>query len=58
MLGRADVVIARGNPLTDVHALGDPANILLVMKDGVAYKDVEGLVARPSVPAPAAPITL
>ncbi|MCX4678813.1 amidohydrolase family protein [Streptomyces sp. NBC_01433] len=42
---RADVVIARGNPLTDIHALGRPENILLVMKDGVAYKDVDGLAA-------------
>ncbi|MFD8687381.1 amidohydrolase family protein [Streptomyces sp. NPDC059651] len=42
---RADVVIARGNPLDDIRTLGDPANILLVMKDGVAYKDVEGLAA-------------
>lgn len=40
---RADVVIARGNPLDDIRALGDPENILLVMKDGVAYKDVDGL---------------
>ncbi|MFB6776159.1 hypothetical protein ACFCX0_01705 [Streptomyces sp. NPDC056352] len=58
MLGRPDVVIARGNPLTDIHALGDPANILLVMTDGVAYKDLDGLVARPSVPVSAAPIAL
>lgn len=40
---RADVVIARGNPLDDIRALGDPGNVLLVMKDGVAYKDVDGL---------------
>lgn len=55
---RADVVIARGNPLTDIHALGDPANILLVMKDGVAYKDLDGLAARSSVPVSVSPITL
>ncbi|MFI6862843.1 amidohydrolase family protein [Streptomyces sp. NPDC050421] len=52
---RADVVITRGNPLDDIRALGDPATILLVMKDGVAYKDVDGLVAttgaEPSRPA-------
>ncbi|MEU6017990.1 amidohydrolase family protein [Streptomyces sp. NPDC047515] len=41
----ADVVVARGNPLTDIRALGRPENILLVMKDGVAYKDVDGLAA-------------
>ncbi|MFD9426168.1 MULTISPECIES: amidohydrolase family protein [unclassified Streptomyces] len=42
---RADVVIARGNPLTDIHALGRPESILLVMQDGVAYEDVDGLAA-------------
>ncbi|MCX4774302.1 amidohydrolase family protein [Streptomyces sp. NBC_01260] len=42
---RADVVIARGNPLDDIHALGDPGNILVVMKDGVVYKDADGLAA-------------
>ncbi|WNI33450.1 amidohydrolase family protein [Streptomyces sp. ITFR-6] len=40
---RADVVIARGNPLDDIRALGDPANVLVVMKDGVVYKDPDGL---------------
>ncbi|MGX1883011.1 amidohydrolase family protein [Streptomyces sp. NPDC055287] len=42
---RADVVVARGNPLTDIAALGTPANILLVMKDGVTFKDLDGLTA-------------
>ncbi|WP_329542572.1 amidohydrolase family protein [Streptomyces sp. NBC_01358] len=54
---RADVVIARGNPLDGIRALGDPANILVVMKDGVAYKDVEGLTARTD-PAPSRPTAL
>ncbi|MDH6195132.1 imidazolonepropionase-like amidohydrolase [Mycobacterium frederiksbergense] len=30
----ADLVVVRGNPLDDVDTLGDPANILLVTKDG------------------------
>lgn len=37
---RADIVVARGNPLTGIAALVEPANILLVMKDGVTYKDL------------------
>ncbi len=48
----ADAVIARGNPLDDIRALGDPANILLVMRDGVAYEDVEGLAARAGAEPP------
>jgi imidazolonepropionase-like amidohydrolase len=35
---RADVVIARGNPLADITLLGDPTNIVRVVKDGVTYK--------------------
>lgn len=31
---KADVVVARGNPVDDIDALGDPENILLVIKDG------------------------
>ncbi|MEV8309564.1 amidohydrolase family protein [Streptomyces flavidovirens] len=42
---RADVVVARGNPLAGITALGEPANIRLVMKDGVAFKDLDGLLA-------------
>ncbi|MFJ2957434.1 amidohydrolase family protein [Streptomyces sp. NPDC087270] len=42
---RADIVIARGNPLEDIGSLGDPANVLLVMKDGVTYKDTDTLTA-------------
>ncbi|OEJ28103.1 hypothetical protein AR457_30150 [Streptomyces agglomeratus] len=40
---RADVVVARGNPLTDIASLGEPANIRLVMKDGVVCKNLDGL---------------
>ncbi|MFH8732399.1 amidohydrolase family protein [Streptomyces sp. NPDC017964] len=42
---RADLVIARGNPLTDIASLGKPENVLLVAKDGVPYKDTDGLAA-------------
>lgn len=30
----ADLVVVKGNPLDDIDAVGDPANILLVVKDG------------------------
>lgn len=30
----ADLVVVRGNPLDDIESVGDPANILLVVKDG------------------------
>ncbi|WP_018599610.1 amidohydrolase family protein [Mycobacterium sp. 155] len=30
----ADLVVVRGNPLDDIDIVGDPANILLVVKDG------------------------
>jgi imidazolonepropionase-like amidohydrolase len=30
----ADVVVVRGNPLDDIESLGDPENILLVIKGG------------------------
>lgn len=30
----ADLVVVRGNPLADIDSVGDPANILLVVKDG------------------------
>lgn len=42
---RADLVIARGNPLQDIGSLSKPENILLVMKDGIAYKDTDALTA-------------
>jgi imidazolonepropionase-like amidohydrolase len=32
----ADLVVVRGNPLDDIDVIGDPANILLVVKDGRA----------------------
>ncbi|WP_171171966.1 amidohydrolase family protein [Streptomyces sp. I05A-00742] len=42
---RADVVVARCNPLTDIKALATSENIRLVMKDGIAYKDLDGRAA-------------
>jgi len=39
---QADLVIARGNPLTDIHSLGDPDNVLLVLKGGHVAKDRAG----------------
>jgi imidazolonepropionase-like amidohydrolase len=30
----ADLVVVRGNPLDDIKSLGDPANVLLVVKEG------------------------
>jgi imidazolonepropionase-like amidohydrolase len=42
---RADIVIARGNPLQDITVLSDPENILAVVKDGRICKDTEGFVA-------------
>jgi imidazolonepropionase-like amidohydrolase len=35
---RADAIVVRGDPLADPQLLADPANILAVFKDGVAYK--------------------
>jgi imidazolonepropionase-like amidohydrolase len=35
----ADVVISRVNPLNSIGGLGDPNNIVMVMKDGVIYKN-------------------
>jgi imidazolonepropionase-like amidohydrolase len=36
----ADVVVAGVDPLTDVHALGDPANVVFVVQDGRVVKDL------------------
>lgn len=41
---RADVVVADGDPLTDIHALADPDRVVMVVKDGRVYKDTLGLV--------------
>jgi imidazolonepropionase-like amidohydrolase len=35
----ADMVVTRDDPVANVHTLADPANIALVLKDGVVMKD-------------------
>ncbi|MFE2636078.1 amidohydrolase family protein [Streptomyces scopuliridis] len=35
----ADLVVCDGDPLTDIGVLGDPANIVCVIQDGVVRKD-------------------
>ncbi|WP_406101845.1 amidohydrolase family protein [Streptomyces sp. NBC_01003] len=39
----ADLVLCEGDPLTDIGILGDPANIVCVVQDGVVRKDLLGL---------------
>lgn len=34
----ADVVISKTDPLTDIHSLGNPENIIMVMKEGRIFK--------------------
>lgn len=41
----ADLVVARGNPLADLDALGDAANVLLVVKGGAIVSDRGGFTA-------------
>lgn len=36
----ADVVISKTNPLNDIKSLGNPENIVLVMKEGQVLKDI------------------
>jgi len=36
----ADVVICATNPLRDINSLGNPDNILVVMKEGKIFKDI------------------
>ena len=40
----ADVVVVRGDPLSDIDAVGKPENILLVIKDGAVAVDRGGFV--------------
>lgn len=40
----ADLVVVRGDPLADVEALADPANILLVLKEGRTAIDRGGFM--------------
>ncbi|MFJ7945032.1 amidohydrolase family protein [Streptomyces sp. NPDC096354] len=39
----ADLVLCEGDPLTAIGILGDPANIVCVVQDGVVRKDLLGL---------------
>lgn len=41
---RADVVVADGDPLTDISALANPDRVIMVIKDGQVHKDTRGLV--------------
>jgi imidazolonepropionase-like amidohydrolase len=41
---RADIVIAKGDPLEDITVLSDPENVVVVVKDGHVYKDTDGLL--------------
>jgi imidazolonepropionase-like amidohydrolase len=50
----ADLVVVRGNPLDDIDALGEPDNILLVLKEGETAIDRGGFFSVGSE-APAAP---
>ncbi|MER7794816.1 amidohydrolase family protein [Streptomyces sp. NPDC097640] len=47
----ADLVICEGDPLTDIGVLGDPANIVCVVQDGIVRKDLP-LLAAPTVRRP------
>lgn len=39
----ADVVLSKTNPLDDIKSLGNPENIVLVMKEGDIVKDIRNL---------------
>jgi imidazolonepropionase-like amidohydrolase len=41
----ADIVVSKADPLTDIHVLENPDNIILVMKDGVIVKDLRSKAA-------------
>ena len=42
----ADLVVVKGDPLADIDRLGDPANILLVVKDGRTVGNRGGFAIR------------
>src|SRR3954451_3507243 len=51
----ADLLLCDGDPLTDIGVLGDPANIVCVVQDGVVRKDLLPTAPtgrRPSCPPP------
>jgi imidazolonepropionase-like amidohydrolase len=39
----ADLILSDGDPLADIGVLGDPANIVCVVQDGIVRKDLLGL---------------
>jgi imidazolonepropionase-like amidohydrolase len=39
---KADVIVVRGNPLSDIRVLLDPSNIILVVKEGATVKSLVG----------------
>lgn len=43
----ADLVVVRGDPLADVESLGDPENVLLVLKGGVVASNRGGFALAP-----------
>jgi imidazolonepropionase-like amidohydrolase len=44
----ADIVISRVDPIHDVEALGDPENIVVVIKDGEIVKDTLESISKKS----------
>lgn len=50
----ADIVVVHGDPLADIDALGEPDNILLVLKEGVPAVDRAGFLSA-GTEAPAEP---
>jgi imidazolonepropionase-like amidohydrolase len=47
---RADIVVADGDPLTDIGALTDPGRILVVLQDGEVRKDTRGMLTPAAGP--------
>jgi imidazolonepropionase-like amidohydrolase len=43
----ADLVVCDSDPLQDIGVLGDPANIVCVVQDGVVRKDLLPSEGRP-----------
>ncbi len=41
----ADIVVSKADPLSDIHVLENPDNIILVMRDGVIIKDLRNKAA-------------
>jgi imidazolonepropionase-like amidohydrolase len=42
---RADLVLVKGQPLDDISLLAEPANVVMVLRDGSVVKDSEGRLA-------------